>query len=58
MKLSKITYTFTAEELEAIHYAMEMGIRHCKNITTSESKWIEIADKIRRTLPIRVRRGE
>ncbi|MBD3248471.1 hypothetical protein GF336_00310 [Candidatus Woesearchaeota archaeon] len=56
MKLKKITLEFTSEELEAIHYAMEIGVsRHKKDKSRIAQDWIEIADDIRRRLPIKMR---
>ena len=59
MELDKITLQFTAEELEAIHYAMEIGIRkYKKEKCQTANNWIDKADDIRRSLPIRLRKIE
>jgi len=56
MKLDKITLQFTAEELEAIHYAMDIGIiKHRSDKCEIAKDWIDMADKIRQKLPIQLR---
>lgn len=56
MKLDKITLQFTSEELEAIHYAIDIGVKSCRK---SKSKypvdWIDKAEEIRKRLPIKLR---
>lgn len=56
MKLDKITLQFTAKELEAIHYTMEIGIRkYRKDKCNTAADWIDIAEEIRKKLPIQLR---
>jgi len=56
MKLDKITLQFTAEELESIHYAMNCGIKNYKKSKSNcANNWIEIAENIRKDLPIKLR---
>jgi len=56
MKLDKITLQFTAEEIEAIHYTMNLGIKSYKrNKPKCAEDWIEIAENIRKKLPIKLR---
>jgi len=57
MKIKKITLEFDSDELEALHYAIEMGVRHYNETSgKGADDWIIIADKIRRKLPIKMRR--
>ena len=60
MKLNKISLEFDREELEAIHYAMNIGIRkYKKDKCHTADNWINIAESIRMKLPIELRlRGE
>jgi len=56
MKIDKIILEFDAEELEAVHYAIEIGVRDYKrNKSTCANDWIEIAERIRQKLPTRLR---
>jgi len=56
MKLENISITFNSEELEALHYALEMGVRHYKkNKCSIADKWIDKAEEIRKKLPINLR---
>jgi len=56
MKLSRISLVFTAEEIEAIHYAIHIGIRsYEKNKSKGADDWIEKAEEIRRKLPTKLR---
>lgn len=56
MKLDKITLEFTSEELEAIHYVMEIGIRkHRVEKCNTAKDWVDTADEIRKKLPIKMR---
>ncbi len=55
MKINKISLEFTAEELEAVHYAMNLGIRSYKRSSLKcADDWIEKAETIRRKLPTRL----
>ena len=56
MKITNITLEFTSEEMEAIHYAMNIGImKHRKDKCKIAKDWIDTADNIRKKLPIRIR---
>ena len=56
MKINKISLELEEEEIEAIHYAMEIGIRkYRKDKCNTANDWIELADDIRKKLPIRIR---
>lgn len=55
MKIDKITLQFTSEELEAIHYAIHLGIRaYKKSKSKPADDWIETAENIRRKLPTKL----
>ncbi len=56
MKINKITLEFSSEELEALHYAIELGIRsYRKGKTKPADDWIEKAERIRQVLPTKIR---
>lgn len=56
MKIDKITLQFDAEELEALHYAIEIGIRsYKKGKVKPANDWIEKAERIRQVLPTKLR---
>lgn len=53
MKLEKISIEFTKEELEAIHYVMEIGVRSFrKHPIKSVEDWVDKVENIRKNLPI------
>ncbi len=56
MKMKSINLEFTAEEIEAIHYAIELGVKSYKrNKPKCADDWIEVANNIRKKLPIGIR---
>jgi len=56
MKINNITLEFSSEELEALHYVIELGIRsYQKGKIKPANDWIEIAERIRQVLPTRLR---
>jgi len=58
MKLKNITIEFTAEEIDAINYAMVIGIEvHSKKNFTSGKELIDLAREVEKKLPTTVRRG-
>jgi len=58
MKLKKITIEFTAEEIDAIHYAMTIGIDvHSKKNSVAGKELIDLAREVEKKLPTTVRRG-
>jgi hypothetical protein len=56
MKLTKISLEFSYEELEAIHYAILIGVRVYKREKyTNADDLIDIAENIRSKLPINLK---
>ena len=55
MKIDKISLELSSEELEAIHYALHLGIKSYKrNKSKCADDWIQKAEEIRRRLPTRL----
>lgn len=55
MEIKKISIEFTDEEIEALHYVLELGNRSYKrNTPQSNNDWIELAEQIRKQLPIKL----
>jgi hypothetical protein len=55
MKLDKITLQFTADEIEAIHYAINLGVRsYGRNKPKCADDWIDKAEEIRKMLPTKL----
>ncbi len=56
MELDKITLQFTVEEIEAIHYTLDMGVKSYKrNKPNCADDWINIAEDIRKKLPTKMK---
>ena len=56
MNLDKITLQFTSEEIESIHYILELGVRSFDKRPLKVARdWRDTAESIRKKLPIRLR---
>jgi len=56
MKLNKISIEFSQEEIEALHYILEIGIRSFDKRPLKKVKnWRDLAEDIRTKLPIKIR---
>ena len=56
MKLKSISIEFTEEEIEAIHYALNIGIlKYKKDKCQTASSWIYLAEVIREKLPTKLK---
>jgi hypothetical protein len=55
MEIKKICLEFTDEEIEAICYALELGIRsYKKNVPKCADDWIKTAEEVMRMLPTKL----